>query len=192
MVKQLQLFEDVPAPITGEAQQEMPGLEMRMDALSMKLYEIAFKILVWGPSLRSQSAVARKRREIYQRLKQEKHKVWFSEEFRRRRGITLYMQEKTQAEQSDLIILLVEENSPGSIGEMHDFCRNAKLITKIYLLVPKSMQQSYNADSVIWTIDKGYGGVYWYEHIDIAQCHVLTAVMERVEARRSLVLMNML
>src|SRR5205823_5201549 len=116
-----------------------------------------------GPSTRSTSSVAEKRRQIHKKLKAEKHQCWLSEEFTKRpRGISLRAYELAQAQQADMIVMLVEATATGVIGEMHDFCSHRELLSKILLFYPKNMQHGYDAEGLVNELDKGFRIVQWY------------------------------
>ncbi|SRR6266487_7055790 len=187
MLKQLRLLEDEPEPITTEAEIEMSDFVQRVDAVETEINGIKFTILVWGPSRRSQSAVAEKRREIHRELKEDGHRSYFSEEFKRKPGISLRAQELIQARESDIIFLLVEAHADGPIGEMHDFCSHGELVPKIVLYYPEAMEETYSSAGIVWELDQGFHIVRWYKEIDITSCRVLRSALECVQARRSYV-----
>ena len=186
MLKQLQLFEDEPDPVSPEAEVATPEFELHFTALLADMSYIKFKILVWGPSLRSKSPVADKRREIHRKLKAEGHESWFSEQFTKRpAGVSLQSYELAQARAAHMIVMLVEASAPGVIGEMHDFCKHQDLLPKILLFFPEDMRHSYSGEGLVKDLDKGFRIVQWYKEIDITSCRVLTMVLEWVQARRS-------
>ncbi len=188
MLKQLQLFEDEPDPTSHEARVATTQFEGRVQQLLEAMKRITFNILIWGPSLRSQSPVAEKRRQIHRRLKDEKHHCWFSEEFADPPlGVSLKSYELAQARKADIIVILVEATATGSIGEMHDFCSHHELLPKILLFYPEDMRHSYSGEGLVKDLDKGFRIVQWYMEIDITSCKVLTMVLEWVQARRSYV-----
>jgi len=191
MPEQLQLFDDEPAPGSREAETTTKDFEQHVQRLLETMKDrVKFKILVWGPSLRSKSQVAEKRRDIYRKLKEEKHHCWFSEEFIVPSGYTLKSYELTQAALVDMIILLVEADAPGSLGEMHDFCSHKELLHKILLFFPETLRRGYAAHGLVRDLEKGYRNVEYYLEIDITSCRVLTIVLEWVQARRSYVFSN--
>lgn len=188
MLKQLQLFEDEPAPASREAETTTIEYEQRVLGLLETMKRIAFKILVWGPSLRSKSHVAEKRRDIYRKLKEARHHCWFSEEFADPPpGVTLKSYELAQASEADMIVMLVEAAAPGSVGEMHDFCSHQELLPKILLFYPENMRHSYGGQGLVRDLEKGFRNVEYYTEIDITSCRVSTIALGWVQARRSYV-----
>ncbi len=186
MLEQLQLFEDEPDPTSREAKVATTQFEGRVQKLLEVMKRITFNILVWGPSLRSQSTVAEKRRQIHRRLKDEKHHCWFSEEFADPPpGVSLKSYELAQAFEADMIVMLVEASAPGVIGEMHDFCNHKELLSKILLFFPKDMVNSYDGQGLVKELDEGYRIVEYYKEEDISSCSLLTKVLKWVQARRS-------
>ncbi len=188
MLKQLKLFEDEPEPVNEEARIATAEFKARFEMyLDETRNRIIFKILVWGPGTRSQSAVANKRRQILQHLREAKHQCWFSEEFKLPPEESLKAYELAQARNVDLIILLVEPHALGPLGEMHDFCSHEELLPKMRIFFPKAMENSsYSGLGLVRTIQKGgYCKLTMYKEIDIEACHVLTEAMEWVHARRT-------
>ncbi len=186
MLKQLQLFEDEPDPTSHEARVATTQFEGRVQQLLEAMKRITFNILIWGPSLRSQSPVAEKRRQIHRRLKDEKHHCWFSEEFADSPpGVSLKSYELAQAFEADMIVMLVEAAAPGVIGEMHDFCSHRELLLKILLFFPEKMINSYSGQGLVKELAIGYRNVEYYKEEDISNCSVLTKVLKWVQARRS-------
>ena len=186
MLRQVQVVEDEPDPVSPEAEVATPEFELRFTALLADMSRINFKILVWGPGLRSKSNVAEKRREIHRKLEAEGHESWFSEQFTKRPpGVSLQSYELAQARVAQLIVMLVEASASGVIGEMHDFCKHQDLLPKILLFFPEDMRHSYSGEGLVKDLDKGYRIVQWYTEIDITSCRVLTMVLEWVRARRS-------
>jgi hypothetical protein len=188
MLKQLQLFDDEPEPGSSEAKTTTTEFDQRVQRLLETMKRIAFKILVWGPSLRSKSSVAEKRRDICRKLKEAQHDCWFSEEFTDPPpGVTLKSYELAQASEANMIVMLVEAAAPGAIGEMHDFCSHRELLPKILLFYPENMRHSYGGQGLVKDLEKGYRNVEYYTEIDISSCRVLTIALEWVQARRSYV-----
>lgn len=186
MLKQLQLFDDEPVPGSHEAETTTTDFEQRVQRLLETMMRIAFKILVWGPSLRSKSSVAEKRRDIYRKLKEAQHHCWFSEEFTDPPpGITLKSYELAQASEADMIVMLVEAAAPGAIGEMHDFCSHKEVLPKILLFYPEDMRHGYGGQGLVSDLERGYRNVEYYKEIDITSCRVLTIALVWVQARRS-------
>lgn len=186
MLKQLQLFEEEPEPTSTEAEIATQEFELHIDALLEDVNRITFKILVWGPSVRSRSAVAEKRRDIHRKLVADGHTALFSEQFPKRpRGISLKSYELAQARAADMIVMLVEAAASGVQGEVHDFCSHRELLPKILIFYPEDMRHTYGGQGLIQDLDKGFRIVQWYSEIDITSCRVLTTTLEWVQARRS-------
>lgn len=187
-IKQLSLFEDEPLPVSDEAKIVMLEFERQANLLLEKeMLAIKFKILLWGPGIHSESAVAKKRLEIRKVLaEQDKHYCWLSEDFTPTDPDTsLKSFELTQARLVDQIVMLVDANSPGVIGEMHDFCSHKELLPKILLFFPETLKKGYAAPGIVSELEKGYRNVERYTEIDIVSCHVLTKVREWIRGRRS-------
>lgn len=186
MPEQLRLFEEEPEPESSEAETARRDFEQEVDELLEEMKNIAFKILVWGPSTSSKSPVAEKRKRIWEKLNEAKHKCWMSEEIKDPpEGVSLKAYEFAQAKRVDLIVMLVETDARGVNGEMHDFCSRQELLPKILLFYPEGMRSSYGGQGLVKDLDKGFRIVQWYTEIDISSCRVMTVVLEWVQARRS-------
>ena len=188
MPTQLSLFEVEPLPASREAEIAKQEFELSFMLLLDEMQErIKFRILVWGPSIHSESEVAKKRRTIHRVLRDEdKHHCWMSEEFQQRPpGVSLKAFELAQARKADMIVMLVEAHADGVLGEMHDFCSHKELLSKILLFFPKNMQEGYNGKGLVDELERGYRIVERYTDADISRCNVLTMTRDWVKARRS-------
>src|SRR2546423_9179090 len=114
MQKHMHVTEGEPEPATPEAENETPKYDDILNELQAEINQITFTILIWGPSVHAESTVADKRRQIYSRLKTDKHKCKFGEELKRLPEISLQALQLKHARASDLIILLVEATAPGA------------------------------------------------------------------------------
>ncbi len=188
MPTQLSLFEEELPPVTTEAEVAKVEFEKSFMLLLEEMHEhIQFKILVWGPGVRSESAVAEKRRVICKVLREsDKHHCWMSEEFTQRPpDVSLKAFELAQARSVDLIIMLVEADARGVLGEMHDFCSHKELLPKMLLFFPENMREGYSSKGLVDELEYGYRIVERYTEVDIRACNVLTKTRNWVKMRRS-------
>jgi hypothetical protein len=93
--------------------------------------------------------------------------------------------EFAQAQSAHLILILVED-SPGALGEAHDFCNHPELAPKIFILIPSRYRKGYSAQGAIQDLENAYGGVFWYSEKDLTVCNVSTRAINRAEALRQL------
>jgi hypothetical protein len=186
MKSHAEIDQQLPEPITSEADQELADLMKLLDQRLQSITCIPFKILVWGPALRSETAIARKRRDIYEELRKKGHKTYYSEQFPRKPGISQRIFQEEQGRLVDLIILLVGSGTDGSIGEMHDFCDHPDLAPKILLLVSIELQDGYDGAGILWEYDNG-GTVKlkWYQPEEMQVCNVLSKAIDFVAARQN-------
>lgn len=156
---------------------------------------IALSILVWGPSLKSNNRIANKRRDIHSALLERGHNAMFSEELgfqdgkEQREVLSLKTLEYAQAMAADLVIILlgkVGEDATGALAEAQDFANHPDLASKLYVLAPKSYKGGYVGRSALLLLEKGYGGVYWYDDPEIESCNVRSEALIRAQARREI------
>ncbi len=217
--------------LTPEAKKEYRRYKARLKPMVEEIKKVPLSILVWGPSLKSNSPLAVKRREIYRALRAAGHAAYYSEKIKvdgdgkdeegneklkiggedeeeenekskrdgkdeeeseeaeqqpDNRHLSLEFLEFNQARAAHLVILLVEREAIGSMGELHLFATNTALITKMYAVVPTEFEGTFSSGSVVWILDNGYGGVYWYKEIDVEKSNVFSKVILRVQARREI------
>ena len=178
----------LPTPKTEAAKQAQRNFEHRVEEQLKQEEQIAFSILVWGMSPDKNDPIAKKRKDIKERLLEDGHNAMFSEELTSL-GDDLGLSEKSkefaQANIADLVIILIED-SPGALAEACDFCNHPDLAPKTYVMAPDSYKKGYPGQGALKELDEGYGGVYWYQEGDVEACHLLTRASKRVKARRSM------
>lgn len=112
-----------------------------------QINKIPISVLIWGPSPSSQSPIGRIRRELRQLLRQKGNLAMFSEEICDPNSeFSVRLQQLIQAEQFDLIISIPE--TPGSIGEIHDFANDIRVNKKILIFLDESYAGGYSAQSL--------------------------------------------
>jgi hypothetical protein len=182
---------DMPAGLTLEAQQELERWDAERQGLVAEIKKIPLRILVWGPGTRSSSPVARKRIAIRDALVAEGFLAVFSEIWKDSTpSISQKTNELTQALGAKLIIILIED-SPGGLGEMHDFSGLEDIIKVMYVMSPRRYSDGYSMQGVGAILDR-LGNLHLYEEGDITSCSVLTRAVERAYALREIAAYRML
>lgn len=175
---------DMPAGLTPEVQEELKRWDEDRQSLVAEIKKIPLRILVWGPSAASANLVAVKRVQIRDALLAEGFVAVFSEIWATAApGLSQKTNELTQALTAHLIIILIE-NSPGALGEMHDFSSHQDIVRIMYVMCPRRYESGYSAQGAGKILDLAYGNVYWYEDGEIADYKVLTRALERANALR--------
>lgn len=125
-------------------------LNQMLPKYSQKLSEIKrlpVSVLIWGASPTSPSVIGQVRRSLRTILRKEGNLAMFSEELCTDNcDFSIRLQQLIQAEQYDLIISIPE--SPGSIGEIHDFASDTRVNNKILIFVNKKYSDGYSISSL--------------------------------------------
>lgn len=180
--------DDLPPALTPEAEAARKEFEERFHRQREKLRQVSFNVLVWGPNAAGDGPVARKRRQIRDELIRQGHNAMLSEELTSLSDGDLYSEqahEFFQAEACDAIVVLIED-APGAMAEVHDFGSNPELARKFVVLAPKRYRDGYSALGALRDLQEAYGVVHWYEEGDLPACEVLSAALRKIEARRFL------
>lgn len=175
---------NMPAGLTPEAQRELERWDAERQALIAEIKKIPLRILVWGPGTASPNPVATKRVQIRDALLAEGFVAVFSEIWATAEPVlSQKTNELTQALTAHLIIILIED-SPGALAEMHDFSSHQDIVRIMYVMCPRRYESGYSAQGAGKVLDLAYGNVYWYEDGEITDCKVLTRALERANALR--------
>lgn len=176
---------EMPAGLTPEAQQEFDRWDAERQAYIAEIKKIPLRILIWGPGTQSSSPVVQKRIAIRDALVAEGFLAVFSEIWKDSApGLSQRTNELTQALGAKLILVLIED-SPGALGEMHDFSSHEDIIKIIYVMSPRRYSDGYSMQGV-GAILYRLGNLHLYEEGDIASCSVLTHALERAYALREI------
>lgn len=121
----------------------MPNYYKKLEQIN----RIPISVLIWGPAPDTQSPIGMIRKELRQLLREKGNLAMFSEEICDPNiGFSIRLQQLVQAEQYDLIISIPE--TPGSIGEIHDFANNTRINKKILIFLDKLFSEGYSAKSL--------------------------------------------
>ena len=182
--------EELPPALTPEAEEARRAFEEAYHRQRERLRAVSFNVLVWGPHADGTEPVARKRREIRDALIRRGHNAMLSEDLTSLAEDELSSEQANeffQAHACDVIVVLLED-APGALAEVHDFSGNPELARKFVILVPREYEQGYSARGALRDLQEAYGVVHWYEEGDLPVCEVLAAALRKVEARRFLTL----
>lgn len=125
-------------------QEMLPKYNQRLSEIK----RIPISILIWGPTPTSSSAVGNIRKQLRSTLRQEGNLAMFSEELCEEDcNFSTRLQQLVQAEQYDLIISIPE--TPGSIGEIHDFASDPRVNKKILIFLNENFSTGYSNSSLI-------------------------------------------
>ena len=173
-------------PRTPAAERELARFRASYDHHLRQLDRISLSILVWGPSPESDTPVARKRREIRDRLRRRGHNAMFSEELPGPVGRTsLKSLELAQARAVHLVVVLYGD-SPGAVAETHDFCAHPDVAPKVLVIIPRELKDGYAGRGAIRDLQRAHGGVFWYTAQDLSECRVCRRALVRAQALRNL------
>jgi hypothetical protein len=178
---------DMPPGLTSEAQRELERWDTERQALIAQIKAFPLRILVWGPGSASLSPVAVKRVQIRDALLAQGFVAVFSEIWATAEpGLSQKTNELTQALTAHLIIILIED-SPGALGEMHDFSSHQDIVRIMYVMCPRKYSDGYSVKGAGFILSVGFGNLHLYEDGEIESCAVLTRALERANALREVV-----
>ena len=144
-------------------------------------------VLIWGPGEQWDKDLYGKRVQIRDKLQELGHEAEFSERIltpsvREAGGINLSVAELLQAREYEYIVSIME--SPGSIGEVHDFCREPEIAHKMTICINEEHLSGYSAQGVLRIFEGNHGHIEKFKFPDdIIGCHLLGRVVEQVEKR---------
>jgi len=142
-------------------------------------------VLVWGPGEKGDEDFYRKRVQIRDKLRELGHETEFSENILtpsviRAGGINLSVAELLQAREYEYIVSIM--GSPGSIGEVHDFCHMPEIAHKMTICINEENLSGYSGHSVLRIFEGNHGRIEKFKFPDdITGCHLLERVVDQVE-----------
>ncbi len=154
-----------------------------LDGILASIRTSWMKVLVWGPDPSSGTPLAGKRIEIRDALIQEGHDAVFTEEVVPKDSLlNLSTFELVMAIGYDYIVCIMA--SPGSIGEVHDFCHEQSIAQKMIICLDKAHAQGYSALGVIQIFEGHHGHLIWFTTPDdIESCNLKTMTLTQVQAK---------
>jgi hypothetical protein len=113
-----------------------------------RVQSIPIAALIWGPTPKVRTPVARARIALKNALLTRGHLARFSEEMVDRRSKTsTFLQQVAQVEAFDIVFSIPD--SAGSIAEIHDFSRIPQIAHKIVAFLNRSWNAGYSNQSLI-------------------------------------------
>ena len=142
-------------------------------------------VLVWGPDEQGDKDLYRKRVQIRNKLQELGHEAEFSENILtpsviRAGGINLGVAQLLQAREYEYIVSIM--GSPGSVGEVHDFCHMPEIAHKMTICINEEHLSGYSGQSVLPIFEGNHGRIEKFKFPDdITGCHLLKRVVDQVE-----------
>jgi hypothetical protein len=95
-------------------------------------------------------------------------------------GINLSVAELLQAREYEYIFSIM--GSPGSIGEVHDFCHMPEIAHKMTICINEEHLSGYSGQGVLRIFEGNHGRIEKFKFPeDITECHLLGRVVDQVE-----------
>ena len=134
--------------LSEEAKNLYKQLKPQYDKKLSEIKKIPVSVLIWGPSTESTSEIGKIRKQLRSILRQEGNLAMFSEELCDINcDFSVRIQQLVQAEQYDIVISIPE--SPGSIGEIHDFAVDTRVNKKFIIFLNEDFSSGYSFNSLI-------------------------------------------
>lgn len=187
------IIQELPDGLTPRARKQRQSYQQKYEQrLEKMLMAVSLDVLVWGPGVRLDTPLARKRKDICSELKRIGHNAMFSEEVKVAKkalpmpeeNYPLSLRELAQAIDAQYIVVLLDRTTQGSTSEL-DICIRRDIAAKVFVMVHKDCEGSYTHLSAIKMIEGGNGAIHWYTDIELETCNVLTVAIQRVELRRA-------
>lgn len=134
-------------PLSSEATELMkrilPGIEQRL----AEIRRTPVSVLLWGPSVNSDSPLAKLRLRLRKELRENGHAAFCSEELCFNSGYAPRIEQLAQAHEFDLIVST--PCTPGSIGEIHDFAADRRVQAKLLVFLNEEHVAGYSSQSLV-------------------------------------------
>lgn len=151
------------------------------------IYRSRLSVLIWGPGEKQNELLFKKRIQIRDKLRAFGHEADFSEDILTSNalsagGINLSVAELIQASGYEYIVCIMA--SPGSIGEVHDFCHMPKIVHKMTICLDEQHLSGYSGQGLIRIFEGNHGHLEKFKFPqDINSCNLLGRVVYQVENR---------
>ncbi len=140
----------------------------RKDTLE-RIRAIRISALIWGPAPASTTVVGQTRAELRRALEADGHVVHYSEDlYDPTIPHSLFAQQVADVEAHDITFSLPD--SPGSIAEIHDFCRIPSAATKIVTFINEDYNAGYSNATLLQIESVATAKVQIYKPCDLPAC----------------------
>jgi hypothetical protein len=142
-------------------------------------------VMIWGPSEQGNEELFKKRVQIRDKLRDLGHQADFSEDILTpdalfAGGINLSVAELLMARGYEYIICIM--GSPGSVGEVHDFCHMPEIAHKMTICVNEEHLSGYSGRGVLEIFEGNHGRIEKFKFPqDITDCHLLRCVVDQID-----------
>jgi len=134
-------------PLTPEAKELLDKISPRIQRDLEAVTKVPVSTLIWGPNPNGNGPVAEMRKRLKSELRQMGHLSMFSEDlYDPHCGHSIRIQQIAHAKEFDLVISLPD--TPGSIGEIHDFANDRRVNSKIIIFLNSDYIGGYSAQSL--------------------------------------------
>ena len=141
------------------------------------------RVLLWGPTSLP-AEVADKRQTLCAHLRALGHEAYVGEDLwtpeLKGSGLNLSVAEFLEAEAFDYIVAFMD--SPGTIGEVHDFARFPSIASKMMICVDSQYTSGYSSQGVLRLFEGNNGKLDWFERpADIKDCNLTKRILSQIE-----------
>jgi hypothetical protein len=151
------------------------------------IHRSRLSVLVWGPQEEGDKDLFKKRGQILDRLRDLGHQADFSEDILTSNilaagGINLSVAELLQARGYEYIICIMD--SPGSVGEVHDFCHMPEIAHKMTICINEERLSGYSGQGILRIFEGNHGHLEKFKiPDDLNSCSLRDRAVEQVEKR---------
>jgi hypothetical protein len=146
----------------------------RQEALA-RISSIPISALIWGPSRKGRSSVARARKELRDVLNDRGHLARFSEDYvDDANSHSLLAHQVAQAEAFDIVFSIPE--AEGSVAEIHDFARIPWLSSKIVAFLDRAWNDGYSNRTILELQSTVTCQVHLYDSSKLPDCIIQPAL----------------
>lgn len=147
------------------------------------VFRARLRILLWGPTTLPEE-VADKRQKLCTHLRVLGHEAYVGEDLwtpeLKGSGLNLSVAEFLQAEAFDYIVAFMD--SPGTVGEVHDFARSPSIASKMMICVDNQYASGYSGQGVLRIFEGHNGKLDWFERpSDIVDCNLTKRILSQIE-----------
>lgn len=174
-------------PLSPRAQEHYETVfKPRLEAMRAEIAQTSLTILIWGPGPNDAELYA-KRMQIRDELRKCGHLALISEELEDTKPADYSQKaiEFLQASAADLVVVL--EESFGSIAEVHDFADYRVINSKMLIFISDQATDGYSYQGALAELKAIYNNVEtFHAPEDIVSCQLKTHVLRKVSVLQML------